>query len=570
MHKTRLAAACAVSIVASLTVAAGASAAPPAPSNDLGGHAIAITPRDHENASTLGPVASFDSTSATLQSAEPQPTGAGCGPVSHTAWYSVTVASPTLIHLSAPPGDGRIVPEIAVYTGSIPSTLVACNYTGSTVTEESMAALDLNADAGTKYWIQVGQTTASGGLIYLKAYYDNAPTNDAISSAQALSAAQLQSGRTLDADSATFANRLRADATLASVEANEPQPAMSGCVAFARTRWFTWTAPSNGLFDSTPIGGSTVQVAAWSAATPSGTSPATELACATADSNTAARFTATQGTKYWIQLGSTGTAGWDDVQALFFEHVVPTNDTWNAATSVSFPSIATTDGVLTTFDNTLATAQGEIQPSSCININHSTWFTVISPDDINLTVGMFITSTGGPRGGNDVIAIYRTEHNHGGPYGMVSCNAYDGSADKASGFTGISDVAGGAVTSARLKANITYYIQVSGSNRQWATGDLYLQATHLAPALAQSSSKGAVNLSFFTDSTFHGKTVYFYRRSGMTGQVVPLGTGTVDSTGVARRTFNAKTGQILALYGKIIGVTDIYSPYSNSVTFKVQ
>lgn len=93
--------------------------------------------------------------------------------------------------------------------------------------------------------------------------------------------------------------------------------------------------------------------------------------------------------------------------------------------------------------------------------------------------------------------------------------------------------------------------------------------TYPSPKLTQSNFQGTVDLNFVVDPHYNGKTVYFFRKSGMTGKVVPLGTGVVNQFGSALRSFNAKPGQILALYGKILGAADIKDPYSNLVTFKV-
>lgn len=95
------------------------------------------------------------------------------------------------------------------------------------------------------------------------------------------------------------------------------------------------------------------------------------------------------------------------------------------------------------------------------------------------------------------------------------------------------------------------------------------KSLNAAPKLSQRNAGGVVTLTLSTSPDYRNKTVYFFRKSGLTGQVVPLGTGTVAPNGDAKRTFNAKRGQILALYGKVIGATNIATPYSNTITFKV-
>lgn len=87
--------------------------------------------------------------------------------------------------------------------------------------------------------------------------------------------------------------------------------------------------------------------------------------------------------------------------------------------------------------------------------------------------------------------------------------------------------------------------------------------------LSQASKRGVVTLTLRSYPASSGKTAYFFRRSGMTGKVVPYGTATIGADGVAKRTFNATTGQTLAIYSKDTGVPSPTSPYSNTVAFKV-
>lgn len=92
-----------------------------------------------------------------------------------------------------------------------------------------------------------------------------------------------------------------------------------------------------------------------------------------------------------------------------------------------------------------------------------------------------------------------------------------------------------------------------------------------APKLSQSSYRGVVTLSFVVDPRFAGISVIFYRRSGISGVVVPAGSAVVGKNGVATRVLHQKTGQILALYSKLQGgATQIVSLYSNTITFKVK
>lgn len=93
------------------------------------------------------------------------------------------------------------------------------------------------------------------------------------------------------------------------------------------------------------------------------------------------------------------------------------------------------------------------------------------------------------------------------------------------------------------------------------------------PTLSQSSKAGRVTLVLRIRSACvcAGKTTYFFRRSGMTGKVLPYGTAVVRDNNTATRVFDAKSGQILSIYGKVsapkgIGIDN---PYSNTVSFKV-
>lgn len=95
--------------------------------------------------------------------------------------------------------------------------------------------------------------------------------------------------------------------------------------------------------------------------------------------------------------------------------------------------------------------------------------------------------------------------------------------------------------------------------------------TYNAPVLTQNGGGTTVVYTVRVDTHYSGKTVYFFRRSGMTGKVRPLGTAVVGQTGLAMRTLNdLKCNQVIRGYAKMVGVTDrIKSPYSNDVAIKV-
>lgn len=95
--------------------------------------------------------------------------------------------------------------------------------------------------------------------------------------------------------------------------------------------------------------------------------------------------------------------------------------------------------------------------------------------------------------------------------------------------------------------------------------------TFPAPHLSQTSSHGAVTLKITVDPHYNGLTVYFFRKSGQTGKVQPLGTGTVNFSGIATRTFDTAVGGNIYCYGHLLGAKgDDNKGYSNSVAFKVK
>lgn len=86
--------------------------------------------------------------------------------------------------------------------------------------------------------------------------------------------------------------------------------------------------------------------------------------------------------------------------------------------------------------------------------------------------------------------------------------------------------------------------------------------------LSQRSARGVATLTAVVNDHYIGETVIFFRRSGLSGKVQPLGVATVDDQDIAQRVLTLKPGQTIAAYGKLLseGMT---SPYSNTVSFKV-
>ena len=94
------------------------------------------------------------------------------------------------------------------------------------------------------------------------------------------------------------------------------------------------------------------------------------------------------------------------------------------------------------------------------------------------------------------------------------------------------------------------------------------------PYLQQASSGGAVTLQSSMNARYSGKNVTFYVRSGQTGQVRPLGQAVVtnggDGFGYSIRHLQLTPGQALRVYCKVEAVTDMTTPYSNDVDFRVK
>lgn len=65
-----------------------------------------------------------------------------------------------------------------------------------------------------------------------------------------------------------------------------------------------------------------------------------------------------------------------------------------------------------------------------------------------------------------------------------------------------------------------------------------------------------------------GHDVTFYRRSGLTGKVVPAGNAAVDSSGVATREINGNTGAIQLIYSILRPNTGFPVVRSNDVSYK--
>lgn len=95
-------------------------------------------------------------------------------------------------------------------------------------------------------------------------------------------------------------------------------------------------------------------------------------------------------------------------------------------------------------------------------------------------------------------------------------------------------------------------------------------APYPRPKLTQSNKDQQITFTVKTDPRFQGYTVWFYRRSGMTGKVAPLGTAQVDSIGLAFRFLKVRPNQIIRAYAKIPGsAPPAPDAYTNDVAVKV-
>lgn len=85
-----------------------------------------------------------------------------------------------------------------------------------------------------------------------------------------------------------------------------------------------------------------------------------------------------------------------------------------------------------------------------------------------------------------------------------------------------------------------------------------------------SGSHGRVVLQATVTPAAAGLRVTFYRRSGITGVVVPAGESAVDPNGVATRVINGNTGAIQLIYAVLRPAAGFQQVYSNDVSYKIK
>lgn len=136
-------------------------------------------------------------------------------------------------------------------------------------------------------------------------------------------------------------------------------------------------------------------------------------------------------------------------------------------------------------------------------------------------------------------------------------------ANGSAGYTFLSTKVGGVA--------ITTVVVDAAGNEVYRHVDNVTYTGFSKPKLVQSSSNGLVTFTVTVDSSFAGKSIQFFRRSGLTGKVQNLGTATVNNLGIAVRKLNLTKGGIILAYAKIEGVTGgIEDIRSSDVAFKVQ
>lgn len=91
------------------------------------------------------------------------------------------------------------------------------------------------------------------------------------------------------------------------------------------------------------------------------------------------------------------------------------------------------------------------------------------------------------------------------------------------------------------------------------------------PRLVVNGDAGQALMTVETAPLLQGNTVKYFRRSGLTQQVVPEGEGTVGADGRAYRLLNLRSGRHILVYAKVLGApsTQLPDPYTNDVAYVV-
>lgn len=231
------------------------------------------------DASPIGALPFVDSGSLSGLTTEPgEP--AACYSLTNTAWYSFTPASSGTVSVSVAASDFSVgfVAYEATGPGFAGLSSIACNWFGGS---SSVAV-----NAGTTYYIQVGDAFGGSGLMNLSVEELAAPSNDDFAAATPIGA--LPFSGTVDLSGAT-------------VEPGEPSPSGTPVVASA---WYSYTAVTDATVVVPFFGNCCAQLGVYT-----GNSVPSLALIASGDWWTTAHFMAQAGTTYYLQFATSDPSG---------------------------------------------------------------------------------------------------------------------------------------------------------------------------------------------------------------------------------------------------------------------
>lgn len=246
-------------VAGALVLPATASASPPA--NDDFANATAITSLPFSD--------SADNTSATTEPGE----DLGCG-IEHTVWYSLTPSQSKAVTVDMN-GSSFSDTEIAVYrdTGSGLAGLQLVNC-------QNFSPFTFTAQAGTTYYLQLGDRFGGGGALHVNVNLIPPPPNDAFANAAPVSGLPFTD---------------TPDLTGATLEPGEPNPSCSFEPSPESSVWYAFTPTETGSYTmNTSTASFFPQLAAY---TGGSLGTLSQVAC-----GDQATFHAVAGTTYYIQL----------------------------------------------------------------------------------------------------------------------------------------------------------------------------------------------------------------------------------------------------------------------------
>lgn len=249
------------------------------PSHDHFGSAMHVT--------SLPFVHHTSNTNASYQYSEPDSedvgTG-GCSTADPTLWYTIRMTRNTPLRVTV---TGAIDTVVAVYSGDSQASLsgVGCNDDTSIEGQGLHSNVAWRAQAGVRYYIQVGGYYGENGPLKVEIKLGKPPANDNFAKAQ-----------TIQADGALHRIETTRDATM-QLTANEPDP---DTCSLGGTVWYRFVAPHDGEFKldthGTEFG---TALAVYTGASLGSLSPVAHV-CGGSDEIV---FQGTNGTTYWLQIG---------------------------------------------------------------------------------------------------------------------------------------------------------------------------------------------------------------------------------------------------------------------------